>query len=126
MRVFTSTTQAFARHRLILAALLSFLCIPIFFYHLVPSFTQASDQAVSSLAGNLLGQNWRGSFCTKEVGDARCCTIYLDAAPCIDECRQRHVSRVSYALTEEYDECADACLVKYNQACRRDGVKGES
>jgi hypothetical protein len=105
-----------SRYRRILVTLLFVLCIPIFFYQLVPSFTHASDAFIADLATRIRSQ---ASFCTKDVGDAQCCALYLTAAPCVDECRKQHVNRVTYKLTLEYEECADRCLGEYNGACGR-------
>jgi hypothetical protein len=103
-----------SRCRFAIATILSILCIPVFFYHLVPSFTHATDDMVITLTSRLHGQS---SQCTSEVGSAYCCTLFLDAAPCVDECRKAHVDRVTWALTKEYDQCADICLATYHGIC---------
>jgi hypothetical protein len=112
-------TSAPSRTRPILAAILLVLCVPIFFYHLVPSFTHATDDFLSVLTMQLRGQASRADFCTSEVGSTHCCSLFLDAAPCLDECRKQYVDKVAYMLTKEYDECSDKCLVHYNAACQR-------
>lgn len=107
------------RYRPIITALLFLLCVPVFFYHLVPSFTHTADNIISKLSSQILGQTSRSEFCTTEIGDAHCCMLYLDATPCVDECRKQHVDRETLALTLEYDQCADQCLMKYNDICKR-------
>ena len=104
------------RYQRILTILLVIFCIPITFYHLVPLFTHATNNAVNSLASKLI-QTSRGNQCTKDIGDATCCTLYLDAAPCQDECRKQYVDRETLSLTLAYDQCAEECLVSYNRAC---------
>jgi hypothetical protein len=113
---FPTRTASTSHYRRIFITLLFVLCIPIFFYQLVPSFTHASDAFIADLATRIRGQ---ASFCTKDLGDAQCCALYLSAAPCVDECRKQHVSRVTYKLTLEYEECADICLVEFSGACGR-------
>ena len=105
------------RYRSVVTTLLILLCIPIFFYHLIPRYTSATDGIISSLAHKLHPAGTTSSFCTKEVGSLQCCALYLAAAPCQDECRKNHMDRETLALTKEYDECADQCLVEYNKSC---------
>lgn len=119
MRVTPSTCRYSPRYRPILAGLLIFLCIPIFFYHLVPAVTTATDKVIYSLSSQVFGQTSRGEFCTTEVGDAYCCQLYLDATPCVDECRKQHVDRETLSLTLEYDQCADKCMVIYSDVCEQ-------
>ncbi|KAH7092324.1 hypothetical protein FB567DRAFT_545488 [Paraphoma chrysanthemicola] len=119
MHVLNFDTPQKSRYRSIITTVLLLLCIPFFFYHLAPSFTNASDELISSIATRLRGEPSRAEYCTKEVGDAQCCALYLDATPCIDECRKQHVDRVTFTLTKEYDECADTCLVAYSAACQQ-------
>jgi hypothetical protein len=103
------------RYRPFPTPLLIMLCIPIFFYQLVPSFTEATDNAVNTFASRFLYQ----PLCTTDIGDAQCCNLYLDAVPCQDECRKQHVDRETLRLTWEYEACADECLARYNNACTR-------
>jgi hypothetical protein len=105
-----------SRCRFVVSTILLILCIPVFFYHLAPTFTHATDDIMTSLTTRLRGQS---SQCTSEVGSAYCCTLFLDAAPCVDECRKIHVDRVTWMLTEEYDECSDTCLATYHGSCER-------
>lgn len=119
MRVLHYRTPTTWPIRAVLASILMVLCLPIFFYRLVPSFTHATDDFMSSISTRILQQQVREGFCTSEIGSPQCCLIYLDAQPCLDECQKQHVDRVSFTLTKEYDECADQCLVKYNAQCQR-------
>jgi hypothetical protein len=107
------------RYRSILPTLLVLLCIPIFFYHLIPKYTSATDSIISSLVHTLHPSSQPTStFCTKEIGSPRCCALYLEAAPCVEECRKQHMDRQTFAVTKEYDECAEVCLVKYTGICK--------
>lgn len=107
------------RYRSLAIAILAILCIPIFLYQLLPSFLDTTDalvaDAVSYLPRPIAGSN----FCTKHVGTPACCKMYLDSAPCVDECRQTHVDRETLVLTLEYDECADTCLSSYVENCSK-------
>lgn len=94
-----------SRSRSILVIFLFILCIPIFLYQLVPAFTQSADTLIDSVVDHL-----RASHCTAEIGDIRCCALFMEATPCVDECRKQFVDRETFTLTTEYDECADTCL----------------
>lgn len=115
---FHSRATSSSHHRPILASILFVLCIPIFFYHLVPSCRSASDAFISDITTRIRSQTSKGSFCTQDIGDAQCCTLYIAAAPCVDECRKQHVDRATFTLTKEYEECADVCLAAYTAICR--------
>jgi hypothetical protein len=119
MHILNFPTPATSRYRPIITTLLLVLCVPFFFYHLVPSFTHATDDFMSVLAMQLRGQASRADFCTSEVGSTHCCALFLDATPCVDECRKQHVNRVTFNLTKEYEECADQCMARYDNACQR-------
>jgi hypothetical protein len=105
------------RYRPLAIAILTILCIPIFLYQLLPSFIHTTDALVADAVSYLPRPNAGSNFCTKNVGTPVCCTMYLDAAPCVDVCRQTHVDRETLVLTLEYDECADACLSSYVESC---------
>jgi hypothetical protein len=107
-----------SRLRPLLTIITLLLCIPSFFYHLVPSFTYASDTLIAALTTRLReSSRGAGAFCTKDIGDTACCELFLAATPCVDECAKRHVDRVTWVLTEEYGGCADGCLGAYKGAC---------
>jgi hypothetical protein len=108
-----------SRNHTIASALLLVLCIPVFMYNLVPTFTHATDDFISVLAMRLQGQASRADFCTNEVGSAYCCSLFLDASPCVDECQKQYVDRVAFMPTKEHAECAETCLAQYNTVCRR-------
>jgi hypothetical protein len=105
MRVLKFPTPSTAPHRYrsIIISLLLLLCIPIFVYHIVPGFTRATDELLEDLATRIRGDG----FCTKEVGSRQCCALFLEAAPCVDECRKKYVDRETWMLTREYEECAE-------------------
>jgi hypothetical protein len=117
MRVLNFKSTSTPRYRIILATCLFVLCIPIFFYRLVPSFTHASDAFIADVTSRIRAQSSSGGFCTKEIGNAQCCALYLAASPCVDECMKQHVDRLTFTLTQEYDECADTCLATYSETC---------
>lgn len=120
MRVlnFDTPIKTTSRYRSILATLLFIICVPISLYRLIPSFREASDPFISDMATRIQAQTSGGGFCTKEIGGAQCCALYLDAAPCVDECRKQHVDRVTFTLTRKYDECVDVCLATYTATCQ--------
>ncbi|RMZ70665.1 zinc transporter yke4 [Pyrenophora seminiperda CCB06] len=103
-----------SRTRPIITLLLVLICVPMFLYHILPSLSSIINDYRSSHSSRPA----TSTFCTKEVGSAQCCAIYLAAQPCLDECRKKHVDRETMALTAEYDECADQCLVEYNGVCK--------
>jgi hypothetical protein len=107
-----------SRTRSTIASILILLCVPMFFYHLVPSFTHATDEFITIITSTMRGQS---SQCTREIGSTYCCTLFMESAPCVDECRREHVDRVTWILTEEYDECANTCLVRYEESCGSEG-----
>jgi hypothetical protein len=111
------TGRHWQRYRLLLTVFLVLICIPIFFYHLVPSFTSLADKTMYNLSDNILGQTSRGEFCTRKIGDRHCCMLYLDASPCVDTCRKDYVDRETLDVTLAYDQCVDQCLVTYNKKC---------
>ncbi|KAF2126733.1 hypothetical protein P153DRAFT_260463, partial [Dothidotthia symphoricarpi CBS 119687] len=91
------------------------ICTLLFFYHLVPRFTPTIDAMVAHMLPSHSTSD--AAFCTKDVGGAHCCGLYLAAAPCVDQCRKEHVDRVTLSLTQEYDECADVCMAGYEEGC---------
>jgi benzoyl-CoA reductase/2-hydroxyglutaryl-CoA dehydratase subunit BcrC/BadD/HgdB len=116
MRVLNFPTQCRSRYRFILPPLFIFLlCTFFFYYHSVPSFAFATDNVLSTVTTTFRQQT---GFCTKGVGNRRCCHYYLEAAPCLDECRKEHVNRTTFELTKEYENCSDGCLLRYNRACQ--------
>ncbi|KAF1951205.1 hypothetical protein CC80DRAFT_553584 [Byssothecium circinans] len=62
------------------------------------------------------------SSCTKDIGGGRCCALFLDAEPCVEECRRGFVDRETFFLTEGFEGCADECLVEYAGSCEGEGV----
>ncbi|KAF1936151.1 hypothetical protein EJ02DRAFT_359729 [Clathrospora elynae] len=121
----TLTLIVWPRYHPLLTTILLLLCIPVFFYHLVPSFTSATHVFVFRIASNMHPSS-DSHLCTKEIGDAHCCGLFMDAEPCVDWCRQRFVDRETLRLTAEYETCADQCLSRYHDTCRTavDTVKG--
>ena len=110
------------RNRPVVTLILLVICVPTFLYHMLPSLTFAIEDLISS---HLSSAPRPGStFCTKEVGNAECCAIYLAAQPCTDECRKLYVDRETMTLTAQYDDCVDQCLVRYNGVCKVGGEHG--
>jgi hypothetical protein len=106
-----------SRSRSIFIAILALLCIPVFLYQLFPSYTHTTEKLVGNVVSHFHHPVAESSSCTKEVGSPTCCAMFLDAAPCVDECRNTHVDRETLVLTYEYDECADVCLSAYTKTC---------
>ncbi|KAF1359645.1 hypothetical protein EJ07DRAFT_41150, partial [Lizonia empirigonia] len=94
-----------SRARSILVTVLFILCVPVFLYQLVPAFTQSTDTLIDSVVNH-----FQENRCTAEIGDAQCCALFMEAAPCVEECRKQFVDRETFMLTLEYDECTDTCL----------------
>jgi hypothetical protein len=113
------------RYRPLLTALLLILFIPSMLYHLVPPVSRATDNALTSLTSSLSLLHQTSTHCTKDIGNAQCCTTYLAATPCLDECRKQHVDRETLRLTEAYEGCAERCLGEYDDACTREKDGGE-
>lgn len=105
MYTFVRPYSTFSGSRSILVIFLFILCIPTFLYRLVPAFTRSTNVLIDSVVDHL-----RASHCTSEIGDAHCCALFMEATPCVDECRKQFVDRETFTLTMEYDECADTCL----------------
>lgn len=59
------------------------------------------------------------TFCTKEIGNAACCNLYLSAEPCVDECRKNFLDRDTWQPTKEYDECESMCRSVYSVTCQK-------
>lgn len=102
-----------SRYRPILLALLTLICIPTILYRLAP---QVSDAFITNLATSIRAQS-SPSLCTKAIGTPHCCALFLDASPCVDECRKQHLDRATYALTEAYEVCEGVCLEGYEGEC---------
>lgn len=117
MYTLSRLNQARSRSRSVLSIVLFILCVPIFLYQLVPAFTQSTDVLIERVAAH-----FQDSSCSSDVGDARCCVLFMEATPCVDECRKQFVDRETYTLTHEYDECADTCLHSW-EGCK--GVRKE-
>jgi len=96
------------RARSILLVLLLVLCIPTLFIRFAPNTT-------ADIVKHFRSQT---SFCSEDVGSPACCDLFLDASPCLDECRKEHVDRVTFTLTEEYQDCADTCLEEWTMQCQ--------
>ncbi|KAF2710010.1 hypothetical protein K504DRAFT_454377 [Pleomassaria siparia CBS 279.74] len=90
------------------------------YYKILPTFFSAPSSLINSLS-TLPSLTTPPSFCTKEIGEGVCCELHLGAEPCLDECRKNFMDRQSFALTKEYDECADQCLVMYRTTCGKGG-----
>ncbi|KAF2740218.1 hypothetical protein EJ04DRAFT_237724 [Polyplosphaeria fusca] len=86
-------------------------------YHLTPYWSPTVDFISSSIASRLQSAALSSTFCTKEIGKGICCELHLGAEPCLDECRNAYMDRETFQITKDYDECADRCLVMYEDAC---------
>ncbi|OAL44432.1 hypothetical protein IQ07DRAFT_604808 [Pyrenochaeta sp. DS3sAY3a] len=81
-------------------------------YHISASFSLRLNMPPS-----FIFSQHQTSLCTKEIGSSGCCALYLDAAPCLDECRKEYVDRETLVLTAEYEGCAGTCLARYEDVC---------
>ncbi|KAF2678638.1 hypothetical protein K458DRAFT_408702 [Lentithecium fluviatile CBS 122367] len=109
-----------------LPVFLLFLGTLAMLYQFVPLITSSLSTSLRNLPIPHLS-----SSCTKDIGDGLCCDLFLGAEPCIEQCREKFVDRETWTLTNEYDECADRCLVVYKGSCagregeKRRGLVGE-
>lgn len=94
-----------SRSRSIVVILLFVLCVPIFLYQLVPWFTHSTDTLIAKVLAHFHEQP-----CMADIGDAQCCSLFMKATPCVEQCRKQYVDRETFTLTLEYDACADTCL----------------
>ncbi|KAF2015087.1 hypothetical protein BU24DRAFT_228077 [Aaosphaeria arxii CBS 175.79] len=103
-------------------AILVFLAILTFFYHVLPTLVTTTDYITTSLVTTFRSQSivHAPSPCTEEVGRGLCCDLHLGAQPCIDECRKEHTDRETFELTREYELCENQCLSVYQTACAQD------
>ena len=91
-------------------------------YQLFASFPSLGVSLYESLAVG----SAPGNSCTKDIGDGRCCILFLKAEPCVEECRREYVDRETFALTEGFDACADRCLLRYKESCdMKEGLRVE-
>ena len=102
------------RYRALLVIALSLLFLPLAIYQLVPSFTHATDNMIAQLFGS---SPPGGEFCTREIGNFACCTLYLEAMPCMEGCRHEYLNQETMELGEGYEGCEEGCLSGYNSTC---------
>jgi hypothetical protein len=109
------------------SVLVILLCVALAatYYKVIPYFGSTTDYIVSSIESSLQSSLSSPSFCTKEIGEGVCCDLHLGAEPCLDECRKTFVDRQTFQLTNEYEECADQCLIMYRATCGKENVQKE-
>lgn len=109
------------------SVLVILLCLALAttYYKVIPHFSKTADYIVSSIESSLQSSLSSPSFCTKEIGEGVCCDLHLGAEPCLDECRKAFMDRQTFQLTQEYEECADQCLVMYRASCGKENVLKE-
>lgn len=116
----TTTPPSRYRYKQIFITALFVLCIPLFIFHLVPRYTSTIDNLVTHiLPSSSPLSDLEGGICTKAIGNAQCCALFLAASPCVDECQKTYVDRVTLRLTRGYKECADECLTEYDNTCTK-------
>jgi hypothetical protein len=115
MKGFPSTTATMPTTRPFLPVFLLFLGTLALLTQLLPPLTR-------TLAPHLSLPHF-SSACTSEIGAGLCCDLLLGAEPCVEQCREKHLDRETFTLTNEYDECADRCLIVYKGSC--EGREGE-
>jgi len=122
MKSFTSpptptTRMATATTRPLLPIFLLFLGTLALLSQLLPPLTRNLSSQIRQLPHFT-------SPCTSEIGAGLCCDLFLGAEPCVEQCREKYVDRETFTLTNEYDECADRCLIAYKGSCvGREGEK---
>ena len=99
-----------------------FLPIFILFLGTLALLTQLLPPVTRSIGTRLQLPHFT-SPCTSDIGAGLCCELFLGAEPCVEQCREKHLDRETFTLTNEYDECADRCLIAYKGSCV--GKEGE-
>ncbi|KAF2644112.1 hypothetical protein P280DRAFT_477537 [Massarina eburnea CBS 473.64] len=92
----------------ILLILLGTLAI---FYQLFASFPTLGDSLYSVLPTSSTPS------CIKDIGDHQCCSLFMQAEPCVEECRKVFVDRETQGLTVGFDACSERCLAIYDTRC---------
>ncbi|KAF1965919.1 hypothetical protein BU23DRAFT_574428 [Bimuria novae-zelandiae CBS 107.79] len=88
-------------------------------YNLLATFPFITSSLRTTLEHALPKEN----FCTKDIGDETCCALFVTAEPCVEQCREEHLDRETFQLTQEYDLCAEKCLADYTMRCVDDGAR---
>jgi hypothetical protein len=112
-RMSLSSSNPPSRTRPLLPLFLLFLGTLALLSQLLPSLTQSLTPYLASTS----------SHCTSEIGQGLCCDLFMAAEPCVEQCREKHLDRETFTLTNEYDECSDRCYVGYKGSC--EGMEGE-
>lgn len=51
--------------------------------------------------------------CTSNVGDSICCALFMEAEPCVEECRREFVDRETREMKLGFGDCEGRCLKTY-------------
>lgn len=122
MKASTSTTSIsnmLRSPRSHITAFLVALGLLAFCYNLLATFPSLTSGIRTTLQHALPKDN----FCTKDIGQGACCDLFVAAEPCIEACREEHMDRETFALTQEYDVCQEQCLAAYTRQCADDGAR---
>ena len=96
-----------------------------FFYQLLSAFPSLSSNLRTTLQHALPASN----YCTKDIGEGVCCDLFMAAEPCVEDCREQHMDRETFALTQEFDACSTQCMTAYRAECgddeAREGAAGD-
>ncbi|KAF9739757.1 hypothetical protein PMIN01_02391 [Paraphaeosphaeria minitans] len=82
-------------------------------YNILANFSSLTSGLRSTLQHALPKEN----YCTKDIGEGVCCDLFMAAEPCVEACREEHVDRETFVLTEEFDVCQGQCLESYRKQC---------
>jgi hypothetical protein len=87
-------------------------------YNILATFPSLSSNLRATLQNALPTEN----YCTKDIGEGVCCDLFMAAEPCVEACREEHVDRETFVLTQEFEVCQEQCLVIYTRECADDGA----
>lgn len=99
-------------------AFLVFLGLLALCYNILATFPSLTSDLRTTLQHALP----KDSYCTKDIGEGVCCDLFMAAGPCVEACREDHIDRETFALTEEFEVCQEQCLVSYTKQCTDDGA----
>ncbi|KAL5382394.1 hypothetical protein DPSP01_006495 [Paraphaeosphaeria sporulosa] len=94
-------------------------------YNILATFPSLTSGLRSTLQHALPKDN----YCNKNIGEGVCCDLFMAAEPCVEACREEHVDRETFVLTDDFEVCQEQCLVAYTEQCTDDvgrvGAAGE-
>lgn len=118
----TSISNMFRSRRTHITAFLVSLGLLALCYNIFTAFPSLSSSLKTTLQHTLP----KNSYCTKGIGEGICCDLFLAAEPCVETCREKHLDRETFVLTEEFELCHEQCLVPYTKQCTHNDAKGNA